>query len=151
MLTGKVDPPERTPVTKVANAVPQAYLDPDLLAGVCKEVRFAAGDELRRKGLLSVDMYVITSGEVDISVGGSAGASSPLTAVRGSPIGEIGFITGVPATATVTAKTNVSALYIDKSAWRTMILRRVARHAGAPAHKPSASPDGPVAVHLATE
>ena len=106
-------------MTILPNASAQAYLDPGLLAGVCKEVTFAAGENLRVKGLLSIDMYLITKGEVEISIDRAAGAA-PLTAGRGSPIGEIGFITGSPATATVTAKTDVGALYIDKPAWRTI-------------------------------
>lgn len=93
-----------------------ASLDPDLLAGVCKEMTFAPGDTLRAKGLLSIDMYLITKGEVEIDIDNAR--DGPLTAGRGSPIGEIGFITGSPATATVKAKTDVHALYIDKPAWR---------------------------------
>jgi CRP/FNR family cyclic AMP-dependent transcriptional regulator len=102
------------------DASPQAYLDPELLAGVCREIAFATGDRLRVKGLLSVDMYLITKGEAEISFDGSPNAPGRLTVGRGSPIGEIGFITGAPATATVTAKTDIVALYIDKPAWRAI-------------------------------
>jgi len=108
----------RTLVTILPHESPQAFLDPDLLADFCKEVTFAAGDKLRVKGLLSIDMYLLTKGEVDISLDNAGSASTRFTAGRGSPIGEIGFMTGVPATATVTAKTDVGALYIDNSAWR---------------------------------
>jgi len=100
-----------------AEASQYGFLDPDLLAGFCKEVKFAAGERLRVKGLLSVDMYLLTDGEVDVSL--DNGGEARFTAGRGSPIGEIGFLTGVPATATVTAKSGVSALYIDKTVWRT--------------------------------
>ena len=65
-------------------------------------------------------MYLLTKGEVEISLDNPGSASARFTAGRGSPIGEIGFITGMPATATVTAKTDVAALYIDNSAWRTI-------------------------------
>lgn len=105
-------------MTSLPHSPAQAFLDPDLLAGFCKEVSFAAGDKLRIKGLLSVDMYLITQGEVEISLDNSSSTATRFTAGRGSPIGEIGFITGVPATATVTAKTDVAALYIDNTAWR---------------------------------
>jgi len=108
-----------TVATVSADGSQLGYLDPDLLAGFCKEVRFAAGERLRVKGLLSVDMFLLTNGEVEISLDNGAEVSAQFTAGRGSPIGEIGFLTGVPATATVTAKSGVSALYIDKSAWRT--------------------------------
>lgn len=107
-------------MTTSPNAPPRVYLDPELIACFCKEATFAPGERLRVKGLLSVDMYLIAKGEVEIDIDNSANASTRLTAGRGSPIGEIGFMTGSPATATVTAKTNVGALYIDKSAWRTI-------------------------------
>ncbi|MFN0219775.1 MAG: cyclic nucleotide-binding domain-containing protein [Hyphomicrobium sp.] len=107
-------------VTSLPNSPPQTCLDPDQLAGICKEVTFTAGDKLRVKGLLSVDMYLITKGEVEIGVDNASSASVRLTAGRGAPIGEIGFLTGLPATATVIAKTDVSALYIDNAAWRTI-------------------------------
>ncbi len=102
----------------IAPDAPLAYLNPDLLAGVCKEMTFAPGDTLRAKGLLSIDMYLITKGEVEIDIDNAS--NERLTAGRGSPIGEIGFITGSPATATVTAKTDVRAFYIDKPAWRVI-------------------------------
>jgi CRP-like cAMP-binding protein len=65
-------------------------------------------------------MYLITKGDVEICVDTSVSVPGRLTAGRGAPIGEIGFLTGSPATATVTAITDVHALYIDKSAWRTI-------------------------------
>lgn len=105
-------------MTISAEASQNIVLDPELLAGFCREVHFAAGERLRVKGLLCVDMYLLTTGEVDVVLDTDGGAH--FTAGRGSPIGEIGFLTGVPATATVTAKSRVSALYIDKSAWRTL-------------------------------
>ncbi|MGD9671497.1 MAG: cyclic nucleotide-binding domain-containing protein [Hyphomicrobiaceae bacterium] len=110
-------------MTTLSKEFPRAYLDPDLLAGTCSEVTFAPGEKLRVKGLLSVDMYIITRGEVEICIDGSPDAGHRFTVSRGSPIGEIGFITGVPATATVTAKTDVGALYIDKSTWRAFELQ----------------------------
>lgn len=112
-----------TTLSTPVKELPQAYLNPDLLAGMCQEVTFAAGEKLRVKGLLSVDMYLITRGEVEISIDGSPDSGQPITARRGSPIGEIGFIRGVPATATVTAKTDVGALYIDKPAWSAIELQ----------------------------
>lgn len=96
------------------------YLDPKMFAGICREVIFAAGERLRVQGLLSIDMYLIDKGEVEICINGSNGTRSCSVAGPGSPIGEIGFISGVPATATVTAKSDVSALYIDKPTWRTI-------------------------------
>ncbi|MGQ0456969.1 MAG: cyclic nucleotide-binding domain-containing protein [Hyphomicrobium sp.] len=107
-------------MTSLSTTAPRAYLDPELLSGICEEVTFAAGETLRVKGLLSVDMYLITTGEVEVAFDNSPDEAARLTAGRGAPIGEIGFITGSPATATVTAKTDVSAFYIDKPAWRAI-------------------------------
>ncbi|MGD9783630.1 MAG: GNAT family N-acetyltransferase [Hyphomicrobiaceae bacterium] len=96
---------------------PQPFLDPGLIADLCGERTFTAGERLRTKGLLSIDMFLLTRGEVEIDVGD---APATLIAGRGSPVGEIGFLTGVPATATVTARGDVSALYIDNGTWRAI-------------------------------
>lgn len=98
----------------------QAHLDPDPLSGVCTEVSFVSGEVLRTKGKLSVDMYLLTAGEVEINFGTSGDASAVIVAGRGVPIGEIGFLTGIPATATVRARSNVTALYIDNAVWRRL-------------------------------
>lgn len=93
-------------------------ISPQALAAHCRAARFAAGDVLRRQGHHYWDMYVVAEGEVEIDI---AGASAARTLVLGAvtPIGEIGFLNGCPATATVTAKTPVSALVIDDATlWR---------------------------------
>src|ERR1041384_3330434 len=95
-------------------------MDPEPLKAYCREVSFPAGAALRTKGLLSVDMYLLTDGEVEVSIDRKLAPSLRLAARRGAPIGEIGFLTGVPATATVTARTDARALYIDNSAWREL-------------------------------
>jgi predicted GNAT family N-acyltransferase len=95
----------------------EQFIDPEPLRAYCREAQFPPGAVLRTKGLLFIDMYLLTDGEVEVSVverNGQANAS----ARRGAPIGEIGFLTGVPATATVTAKTAARALYIDDPTWR---------------------------------
>lgn len=95
-------------------------IDPDALRPFCREVQFAPGATLRTKGLLSPDMYLLTDGEVSVSLDPKGQPAVSIIAGPGSPIGEIGFLTGVPATATVTAKTEVRALFIDDSAWRNL-------------------------------
>jgi predicted GNAT family N-acyltransferase len=96
------------------------HLEPAPLSSFCREVSFAPGDLLRTKGKLSVDMYVLTAGEVEVSLGAADHAASVIVADLGAPIGEIGFLTGVPATATVKARSNVTALYIDNVVWRRL-------------------------------
>src|SRR5947209_11342327 len=82
----------------------------DVLASVCRDVRFAPGEVLRRKGEHYRDMYWITDGQLEVDLGAGA---APLARQAGSPVGEIAFLRGWPATATVTARTPVRALVID--------------------------------------
>lgn len=97
---------------------PGHFIDPEPFRAYCREAAFAPGAVLRTKGLLSIDMYLLTDGEVEVSVERNGQPGAIATAQRGAPIGEIGFLTGVPATATVTAKTESRALYIDDPTWR---------------------------------
>jgi N-acyl-L-homoserine lactone synthetase len=78
----------------------------------CRMIGFESGAVLRRKGHHYRDMYLITDGWVNVE---SATVGAERHAVRGagSPIGEIGFLRGCPATATVTARTAAAALLID--------------------------------------
>lgn len=87
-------------------------IDSKLLQSFCREVRFAPGDVIRRQGQHYADMYLITDGCVEVDRGTGRGAAK-LGVGAGSPIGEIGFLRGCPATATVTTTTATSALVID--------------------------------------
>jgi CRP-like cAMP-binding protein len=95
-------------------AKPARVIDLAMLQPFCRLVRFAPGDVLRRKGLHYKDMYLIADGAVEV---GETGGVAPLK-VRGAgfPIGEIGFLRGCPALATVTASTPVEALLVDDPA-----------------------------------
>ena len=84
-------------------------IDPEPLKAYCREVAFPSGAVLRTKGLLSIDMYLLTDGEVEVSVDTNGPSGAIAAAGRGAPIGEIGFLTGVPATATVTLSGQASA------------------------------------------
>ncbi len=67
---------------------------------------------LREKGQHYRDMFLITDGLVEVDL--EAGKGTKLILAKpGTPVGEIGFLRGCPATATVTAKTAVGALIID--------------------------------------
>jgi predicted GNAT family N-acyltransferase len=94
-------------------SIPAALIDLELLQPICRQVRFEPRAVLRRKGQHYRDMYVITDGGVDVDRESSRGAGSLVVTGAGSPIGEIGFLRGSPATATVTARTATSALVID--------------------------------------
>ena len=90
----------------------ETFIDPELIGDLCQEVSFAPGDLLRVKGLHYIDMYLLTDGEVEIELE-KKGRAKTLTLRRGSPIGEISFLTGLPATATVRTKGPARGLYID--------------------------------------
>lgn len=99
---------------------PTPSIDPDLLRAYCPEKLFAAGDELRRKGLFYADMYLLTDGEVEVALDPETKSAPLIRARRGDPIGEIGFLTGVRATASVTARTPSRALVISDASWREL-------------------------------
>jgi CRP-like cAMP-binding protein/predicted GNAT family N-acyltransferase len=84
-----------------------------LLQSICRQVCFESGDVLRQKGQHYRDMYLITDGCVDVHPEISRVAAKSVVSGVGSPIGEIGFLRGCPATATVVARTPTAALVID--------------------------------------
>ena len=95
----------------------EATIDPDLLAGHCAEVTFAPGEILRSKGQHYNTMFLLTEGEAEIALQSKGKAPQLLTRGRGSPIGEISFLTGCTATADVKARTASKALVIDDAVW----------------------------------
>lgn len=95
----------------------ETFIDPEAIAGLCEEVSFAPGDVLRRKGLHYKSMYLLTEGEVEIALEKKGNDPTILTRQRGSPIGEISYLTGRPATANVKARTPTKALVINDDVW----------------------------------
>lgn len=91
-------------------------VDAERLRRFCKTVRFQDGDVMRRKGLHYRDMFWIVEGCVDVDLEDGDLAAKPVVRFAGSPVGEIGFLRGLPATATVTARDNTVALSIDDAA-----------------------------------
>jgi len=79
----------------------------------CREARFQPGDVLREKGQHYRDMYLIADGSVVVDLETGRGGAGHILAGAGSPIGEIGFVQGLPGTATVRARSRVRALVID--------------------------------------
>jgi len=108
----------------IHNSQIEPSIDPDDLKALCSEVTFAPGDTLRRKGQHYTNMYLLTDGEVEITLEKKDKASTILTRQRGSPIGEISFLTGRPATALVVARTTTRALLIDDAVVATMERQR---------------------------
>jgi CRP-like cAMP-binding protein len=87
-----------------------------ILGSYCRRASFRPGSSLRERREHYSDMYVITSGAVSIDLEAGGGVSRKICE-PGSPIGEIGFLRGCPATATVAADTAVDALVVDDAAF----------------------------------
>ncbi|MCH9765604.1 MAG: cyclic nucleotide-binding domain-containing protein [Alphaproteobacteria bacterium] len=83
------------------------------LAERCPERNFQPGDILREKGQHYTSMYLVVDGKVRVDLGLSSAPLIPDIGQDGLPIGEIGFLRGLPATATVVADTPVRALEIS--------------------------------------
>jgi len=92
----------------------QASIDRMSLGSLCRTVHFAQGDVLRQKGQHYTDMYLLVEGSVAVDCQTNRGREL-VVAGAGSPIGEIGFLRGTSASATVAAKTATSALILDAS------------------------------------
>jgi CRP-like cAMP-binding protein len=88
------------------------HFDPEPLQAYCRRVRFEPGEVLRHKGQYYRDMYLLTGGEVEVDLGTGNG-SKPSIALAGGPVGEIGFLSGRAATATVTVRQVAEALVLD--------------------------------------
>jgi CRP-like cAMP-binding protein len=105
-------------VSSTGSSSTNEFIDPSLVREFCDEVVLAPGETLRTKGLLYATMYLLTAGEAEVAFDKTGKSAATITVGPGSPIGEISFITGVPATATVTAKTPTRAILITANAWR---------------------------------
>ena len=90
---------------------PFPEFDAAQLRPFCRSVALAEGVILREKGQHYRDMYLMTGGLVEVHLAAGNG-SKPVTIVTG-PVGEIGFLSGRAATATVTVKAAATALVLD--------------------------------------
>lgn len=93
------------------------------LAAHCKNLQFAPGDTLRREGQYYKNMYLIADGMVSVQLATDRRGKNVEDVGAGTPIGEIGFLKGCPATATVTAKTPVTVLVINDDTLRALELK----------------------------
>jgi CRP-like cAMP-binding protein len=90
----------------------------DILGGRIAPRSFPAGEVLIRENDSGDSMFVIVSGEVDVSIGdGDGGAARRLARLdAGGIVGEMSLMTGARRSATVTAATPVTVLEVTKSA-----------------------------------
>ncbi len=88
-------------------------VDTGALRQFCETKNFKPGDVLRQRGQYYRSMYWLTEGLAKVDFGDGT-ETRPATAVgAGWPIGEISFLRGSPAVATVTACVASQALAID--------------------------------------
>ena len=88
----------------------------DLLGGSIAAKSFAAGDALIREDDGGDSMFVIVTGQVDVSVGDGGVARRLARLAEGDIVGEMSLMTGARRSATVTAATPVTALEVTKAA-----------------------------------
>ncbi len=107
MPTPVVPEPETGVPVEVVEEVPLfASLRPEdaeLVAGLFKDRRFAAGETVTREGSGGAAFFLIRSGEATVSVGGQPRAGLK----AGDHFGEIALIDGGERAATVTAETEL--------------------------------------------
>jgi MFS family permease len=85
------------------------------LAAAATEVAFAAGETIVREGDPAEALYVLVTGQVQVSARGEAGGAERPIRVMTAPayFGEIGVLEQIPRTATVTALTECVCEQID--------------------------------------
>jgi small-conductance mechanosensitive channel/CRP-like cAMP-binding protein len=85
---------------------------------------FAAGDVMTRRGAVAHWLYLLVSGEAEVSIDTPTGRERIAAIVAGSVFGEMGMMTGAPRAATVTACTDVVCYRLDKRGFESIIKGR---------------------------
>lgn len=85
----------------------------DEMCPYCEIRALSSGEILRVKGQHYTNMYLITHGECVVETDPGNRSVKPIIRGSGQPIGEIGFLRGLPATATVTAREQMQVMFID--------------------------------------
>jgi CRP-like cAMP-binding protein len=85
-------------------------------------VTIPAGHVLIREGRIGSEFLIIASGQADVTKSSDYGISKVAELHDGEFVGEIALLQGVPRTATVTAKTDLTA-YVSNAAEFREILR----------------------------
>ncbi len=123
-----IDRSAAVPVRELAllRGIPMfALLTPTVLerlAGHLEPVRYTAGTVVIQEGESGDRMYVLETGEVDVSVGGR----HVRTQGSGSEFGEIALLRDVPRTATVRARTDVALLALRAEVFLAAVTGQVA-------------------------
>jgi hypothetical protein len=105
------------PHPRVSSPLFADFSEGDLLAVIqgLELATYAPGDILILEGDPGTSLFVVTSGVVRAFVRQADGKNKPVREMgEGSFFGEISVLSGKPRTATVTAKTNVEALVLER-------------------------------------
>jgi tetratricopeptide (TPR) repeat protein len=99
---------------------------PDMhdLFRVAQEVSYPQGSALIDQGAASRGLTVIVAGKVDVSAVANGSTRLLNTLSAGAYVGEIGLVQDAPASARVTAQTEVRALFISKAAFEHYLYER---------------------------
>jgi CRP-like cAMP-binding protein len=92
-----------------------------LLAFTSQRLSFEAGQALFHQGEPGDSAYILIEGEADVSIDSPGGPIVVATLGRHAIVGEIAILCDVPRTATVTAKTDLHALRIDKETFFRLV------------------------------
>ncbi len=85
-------------------------------------LRFAAGEAIIRQGEAPDRLYIITSGDAVVTQSDHAGHQVPIaTLSAGQFFGEIGLLSMSPRTASVTAKTPLEILALDRATFQRLV------------------------------
>jgi len=109
-----------------------------LLAFTSQRLSFEAGQALFHQGEAGDSAYIVIEGDADVSIDSPGGPIVVATLGRHAIVGEIAILCDVPRTATVTARSPLLTLRIDKEtffrlvnefpqmAWRSCASSRIA-------------------------
>ena len=117
-----------------------ADLDDILINEVCarsETIEVESGTTIIEEGSLSEEMYVVVSGELEVTKKGSSRNIVLATLGPGEVVGEIALLDGAPRTASVTATTSISLIRIPAAAFEELIsdsrvVRRMFPHCDSP-------------------
>ena len=85
-----------------------------LLAFTAQRLTYNAGDSLFHQGDEGDSAYIIVDGDADVLVDSPTGPITVATVGKNDFVGEIAILCDVPRTATITAKTTLTAMRISK-------------------------------------
>ncbi len=113
--------PVRDTLAFLGDAVDQDW---DRLLAHTEHLRLAPGDVLVRAGDVDRTLYVVASGRLDVILP-STGATAGTIEAR-SVAGELGFVDGLPRSATIRALTDVDVFALRYDAFETLSARHPA-------------------------